>query len=196
MSKTKELPAGDPHELGFVPERLDRIRRTMDAAAATGAIPGTVTIVARAGKMVHTHVAGRLDIERPAPLAMDSLFRMYSQTKPITAAVLLTLFEEGAFLLNEPISKWIPEFANPKVVAYQPATERVRTPAAAVRGVQAARREITIFDLLTMTSGLPSMARTPALYWPTLSRAWEGTGFAPGDTRINDPRGNYEDLVR
>ncbi len=193
MAKTKELPMGDPRELGFVPERLDRIGRTMDAAVAKNDVPGTISLVARKGKVVHAHVTGKLDMQRPAPLGIDSLFRMYSQTKPVTAAVLLTLFEEGAFLLDEPISKWLPEFANPSVVAYHQARDRVR--GRTVAGVEPARREITIFDLLTMTSGLPSMGRTPAVHWPTLVRAWEGTGFAPGDTRFNDPALNYDELV-
>ena len=65
---------------------------------------------------------------------------MYSQTKPITAAVLMTLFEDGLFLLDEPVSKWIPEFANPKVVAYHQAHERVRgrsrSPASKRRGAR------------------------------------------------------------
>ncbi len=62
-------------------------------------------------------------------------------------------------------------------------------------GVEPAHREITIFDLMTMTSGLPSMARTPMAYYPTLAPAWDGTGFAPGDTRFNDPRLAYDELV-
>src|SRR5262245_5880653 len=195
VANTKQLPAGDPRELGFVPERLARIGKTMDAAVAARAVPGAVTIVARGGKIVHTHVTGKLDMERPAALGFDSLFRMYSQTKPVTAAVLMTLFEEGAFMLNDPISKWLPEFANPKVMDLPRSKDRVRVPPAAAGTVQTARREITIFDLLTMTSGLPSLSRTPAQYWPTLSRAWEGTGFAPNDTRINDPTLSYDELV-
>ena len=71
------------------------------------------------------------------------------------------------------------------MVAYQQAHERVR--GRTVGGIEAARREITIFDLLTMTSGVASMSRTPAVHWPTLRGAWEGSGFAPGDTRFNDP---------
>ncbi len=100
MTKTKQLPSGDPRELGFAPERLGRIGRTMDAAVAARAIPGTVTVVARKGQVVHTHVTGKLDLDRPEKLSIDSLFRMYSQTKPVTAAVLMTLFEDGAFLLD------------------------------------------------------------------------------------------------
>ncbi len=193
-SNTKQLPAGDARELGFAPERLARIGKTMDAAVAARTIPGTATIVARKGKVVHTHVTGKLDMERPAPLAIDSLFRMYSQTKPITAAVLMTLFEDGLFLLDEPVSKWIPEFANPKVIAYPQAHERVRG-GLTLGGLEAARREITIFDLLTMTSGVAANSRTPTLHWPTLRGAWEGTGFGPGDTRFNDPTNDYDELV-
>lgn len=195
MSTTKPLPDGDPHELGFVPERLARITRTMDDAVNAGRLPGAITIVARQGKVVHKHVTGRLDMERTAPLTEDSLFRMYSQTKPVTAAVLLSLFEDGAFMLNDPISKWLPEFANPMVVAYPRARDRVRGAGAAMGGVETAKRELTLFDLLTMTSGLPAMGRTPLTYYPSMSPAWEGTGFAPGDTRFNDSRGSYEQLV-
>ena len=190
--KTQALPAGDSGELGFVPERLDRIGGVLDAAVNAGQLPGAVTLVARRGKAVHTHVAGKLDMERPEPLAMDSLFRLYSQTKPIAAAVLMALFEEGAFLLDEPISKWIPEFARPNVFVHMPAAERVRGNLAPT---EPARREITIFDLLTMTSGLPSLGRTPIAYWPAMRPAWEGTGMAPGDTRFNDPELDYDDLV-
>ena len=139
-----------------------------------GRLPGAVTLVARRGKVVHSHVSGKLDVERPAPVAADSLFRLHSQTKPMTAAVLMALFEEGAFLLDEPVSKWIPEFAKPGVFALKP-------PQDAVRGdyspTTPARREITIFDLLTMTSGLPSLGRTPvACIQPTMERRGNNTG--------------------
>ncbi len=89
-------------------------------------VHGAVTLVAHQGKDVHKHVSGKLDMERPTPLTIDSLFRMYSQTKPVTAAVLLTLFEDGAFLLDDPVSKWIPEFAKPNVFALLPVKDRVR----------------------------------------------------------------------
>lgn len=164
QKKTEELPTGDPSELGFAPERLDRISRLMDDEVNAGRLPGAVTLVARRGKVVHSHVSGKLDVERPAPVAADSLFRLYSQTKPMTAAVLMALFEEGAFLLDEPVSKWIPEIAKPSVFAIKPPQDVVRGDYAPTTP---ALREITIFDLLTMTSGLPSMGRTPAVYWPT-----------------------------
>jgi CubicO group peptidase (beta-lactamase class C family) len=186
MKKTKALPAGDPSELGFAPERLDRISNMVDAEVRAGRLPGAVTLVARRGKVVHSHVSGKLDVERPAPVTADSLFRLHSQTKPMTAAVLMVLFEEGAFLLDEPVSKWIPEFAKPGVFAIKP-------PQDAVRGdyspTTPALREITIFDLLTMTSGLPSLGRTPVAYQPTMKAA----GITPGDTE--DPTLDYDDRV-
>jgi CubicO group peptidase (beta-lactamase class C family) len=190
--ETEPLPAGDPQELGFIPERLNKIGNLLDAEFETGKLHGAVTLVVRQGKVAHAHTCGKLDMERPAPVATDSLFRLYSQTKPMTAAVLMTLFEDGAFLLDEPVSKWIPEFARPEVYTFLPAQDAVRgNPVPTVP----ARREITIFDLLTMTSGLPSLGRTPIAYWPVLKPAWEGTGMSPEDTRFNDPTLDYDDLV-
>ena len=188
------LPTAQPEDAGLCPQRLARIDAVMDAAVAAKRVPGVATVVARGGKVVHAHVAGRLDIEREAPLGMNSLFRMYSQTKPITAAVIMALFEEGEFFLDEPVSKWLPEFAEPVVATHLAAKERTRS-GLAFGDVAKARREITLFDLLTMTSGLPWFGRTPVAYWPTLEPAWEGTGFAPNDERFNDPRGSYEELV-
>ena len=186
MKKTKALPAGDPSELGFAPERLDRISNMVDAEVGAGRLPGAVTLVARRGKVVHSHVSGKLDVERPAPVAADSLFRLYSQTKPMTAAVLMVLFEEGAFLLDEPVSKWIPEFAKPSVFTLKSSQDAVR---GNYSPTTPARREITIFDLLTMTSGLPSLGRTPIMYSSTMERA----GITLGDP--TDPALDYDDQV-
>ena len=184
--RTEGLPAGDPSELGFAPERLARISSMIDAEVSAGRLPGAVTLVARQGKVVHSHASGKLDVERPASIATDSLFRLYSQTKPMTAVVLMTLFEEGAFLLDEPVSKWIPEFAKPSVFAINPPEDTVRGDYAPTTP---ALREITIFDLLTMTSGLPSLGRTPIAYWPTMKTA----GISPGET--GEPALDYDDRV-
>ena len=93
--ETVELPTGDPGELGFMPERLNKISNMIDAEVGAGRLPGAATIVARQGKVVHSHVSGKLDVERPASISTDTLFRLWSQTKPMTAVVLLTLFEDG-----------------------------------------------------------------------------------------------------
>ena len=188
------LPVADVEDAGFCPDRLGRIARVMDAAVDDGTIPGTATVVLRHGQVVHRHVAGRLAIDGDAPLGMDSLFRMYSQTKPVTAAVIMSLYEDGAFFLDEPVSKWLPEFAEPRVVAYPGAEDRVRM-GLAIANTVPARREITLFDLLTMTSGLPGISRTPAAYWPQMEPTWEGTGFFGTDERVNEPQHSYENKV-
>lgn len=126
---------------------------------------------------------------------MDSLFRMYSQTKPVTAVVAMTLFEEGVIFLDDPISKWLPEFASPQVVAYPSAIDRVKGSPLSLSGTVAANREVTIFDLMTMTSGMPSMGRTPTAHQGAVVASMEGAGFLPWDESINDPPGTYEDMV-
>ena len=125
---------------------------------------------------------------------MDSLFRMYSQTKPVAAVVLMSLFEESAFELNDPITRWLPEFANRLVAIETPPHDRLRG-AFPPMNVEPARRDIMIMDLMTMTSGLPAIGKLPAAYYPLLVRSSQGTGFMPGDTLINDPPRSYEEMV-
>ena len=78
-------------------------------------IPGTVTLVARKGKVVHFEANGSRDIERDQPMKKDTIFRIYSQSKPVTGAALMMLFEEGKFLLTDKIAKYLPEFKNMQV---------------------------------------------------------------------------------
>ena len=194
MSSIDGLPTTEPGAVGFDADRLSRITATMDAAVAAGELPGAVTVVLRHGQVVHAHATGTLDMERETPLGMDSLFRMYSQTKPVMAVVLMSLFEEHAFELNDPISRWIPELANRLVVTETPPHDRVRG-AFPPQNVEPARREIMIMDLMTMTSGLPAIGKLPAAYWPLLERTFAGSGFMPGDARVNDPPRSYEEMV-
>lgn len=195
MSDFGGLPLGDSAEVGLSTERLNRISQKMDAAVASREVPGVATVVARGGRVVHTHVAGRLDVDRPAELAMDSLFRMYSQSKPVTSVVIMTLFEQGVLFLDDPITKWLPEFKNRRVVAYPGAKERVKGMPLEMGSTVAANRDVTIFDLMTMTSGMPGMSRTPSAYWHQYHPAMDGAGFLPGDKKINDPSRSYEEMV-
>lgn len=189
------LDIGNVEEGGFDQQRLNRIGTVMENAVAAGKLPGAVTVVARHGRIIHAHVVGSLDIEKQDnQLGMDSLFRMYSQTKPVTAVVAMTMFEEGLFRLDDPISKWLPEFAEPRVVAYRQPEDRYNGMPLEIESSVVANREITIFDLMTMTSGLPAIGRTPANYWQTIDTALAGTGFLPWDERINDPGSSYEDM--
>jgi CubicO group peptidase (beta-lactamase class C family) len=196
VSHLASFPQGEPEEVGLSSERLLALDQAMSRAVKEGAIPGVVTVVARHGRVVHTDATGYLDIERRTPLGLDSVFRMYSQTKPVTAVLLMQLHEDGLLLLDEPVSKYLPEFANRQVARFAYPGDRVRGSAPPGMDTVPAHRELTLFDLLTMTSGLPSFFRTPAALYPLVHRAWAGTGFLQEDTRpINDPVGSYEDLV-
>ncbi len=194
MSSITGLPTTKPEAVGFDADRLSRIEARMDAAVAAGELPGAVTVVLRHGQVAHTHATGTLDMERDAPVGTDSLFRMYSQTKPVAAVVLMSLFEEHAFELNDPISCWIPELGNRLVAIETPPHDRVRG-AFPPMNVEPARRDIMIMDLMTMTSGLPAIGKLPAAYFPLLTPTFEGSGFLPGDARVNDPPRSYEEMI-
>ena len=121
---------------------------------------------------------------------------MYSQTKPVTAVLLMQLQEEGLLFLDDPISKFLPEFANRSVTCHKRPAQKLRGEISVGVDTEPARREIAIIDLLTMTSGLPSRNRTPSGLSHLLDHAWRGSGFMPQDPRpINDPAGSYEDMV-
>lgn len=101
--------------VGMSSERLERIGESMRSLIDSNKIPGTVTLVARKGKVVHFEANGSRDIERDQPMKKDTIFRIYSQSKPVTGAALMMLFEEGKFLLTDKIAKYLPEFKNMQV---------------------------------------------------------------------------------
>ena len=195
MSTFAGLPQAQAEDVGLSSQRLHALTQAMGKAVKAGAIPGVATVVARHGRVVHTDAQGYLDIERGTPLSLDAIFRMYSQTKPVTAVLVMQLHEDGELLLDEPVSKYLPEFADRQVAHFGQPGDRVRGVRPLTDTVPA-HREITLFDLLTMTSGLPSFSRNVASLYPLFERIWAGTGFLADDTRpINDPEGSYEDLI-
>ncbi|HVJ51689.1 MAG TPA: serine hydrolase domain-containing protein [Aliidongia sp.] len=144
------LPVVDPAEVGLSAERLARISGILKADVARDYIPGAVLLIARNGKIAHFDAIGRRDPAAAEPMAKDSIFRIYSMTKPIVSTAVMMLFEEGHFLLSDPVAKYIPEFASLQV-----GTE-VRDPTTRKPMLQLAqpRRPMTIQDLLRHTSGL------------------------------------------
>ncbi len=114
QGKPATAPA-TPESLGFSSERLARLDATMKALVDKGAVPGVVTYVARHGKVVHQSIYGKADLSTGAPLKEDTLYRMYSQTKPVTGVAMMILFEEGRWKLDEPVTRYVPEFKNLKV---------------------------------------------------------------------------------
>jgi CubicO group peptidase (beta-lactamase class C family) len=112
---SKELPTAAPEKVGMSTERLERLNGGMQALIDQGRLAGTVTMVARHGKVVNFVAQGKRDIAAGTPMQKDSIFRIYSMSKPITGVAMMMLFEEGKWQLNDPVAKHIPEFANLKV---------------------------------------------------------------------------------
>ena len=109
------LPTATPESVGFSSERLARLHAGMDAFVDRGFVPGVATVVIRHGKIIDTHIYGKADLTTGAPLGQDTLWRMYSQTKPVTGVAMMILYEEGRWKLDDPVTKYVPEFAGLKV---------------------------------------------------------------------------------
>ncbi|MBI1405123.1 MAG: serine hydrolase [Caulobacter sp.] len=115
QSRPAVLAPAKPESVGFSSERLARMDATMKALVDQGRIPGVVTYVARHGKVVNYNIYGKADLATGAPLTENTIFRMYSQTKPVTGVAMMILFEEGKWKLDDPVTKYVPEFKNLKV---------------------------------------------------------------------------------
>ena len=111
----QSLPAAKPENVGMSTERLSRLSEGMKNLVDQGRFAGVVTMVARRGKVIEFEAAGKRDIAANLPMQKDSIFRIYSMTKPITGVAMMMLFEEGKWQLNDPVVKYIPEFADLKV---------------------------------------------------------------------------------
>ena len=190
-----ELPVGEPESVGMSTERLLRIDAAMQRHIDAGNIQGAVTAVARRGKVVHFQAHGLMDVEAQRPMSPDAIFIMMSSTKPILGVAAMMMIEEGLIRPNDPVSKYIPEFADMQVaVLKEPADEDIspfsfdrRNPPE--HRLVPAETPITIKHLLTHTSGLASgglgtaQSRrvervTLASYVPTLGTAV--LDFQPG----------------
>jgi CubicO group peptidase (beta-lactamase class C family) len=159
------LPTAKPEEVGLSGQRLLRIHEMVMRHVEAGDISGAVSIVARRGRVVHFEAHGLMDIEAKKPMTKDALFRLASSSKPITAAAILMLMEDGKLKLTDPVAKYIPEFKNSKV-ALEAARGTVpmsdQTPAGERYYAVPANHDITIIDLLTHTSGLATGGITNA----------------------------------
>jgi CubicO group peptidase (beta-lactamase class C family) len=171
----QELPMAKPESVGVSSERLERIGTAVQRSIDEKRIAGAITLVARRGRVVWFKPQGMMDREASKPMRPDTMFRICSMTKPITSVAVMMLYEEGHFLLEDPISKYLPEFKNPKVLI-QPSSGAAYTIPAA--------REITIRDLLRHTSGL-------TYHWndrlgPMYAAANVAHGLLPYDGTIED----------
>jgi len=141
------LAAASPSSVGISPDRLKRIDAMLEQSIADGEIPGAVALIARNGKIVYHKAFGTANAATGRAQHEDDIFRIASQTKAITATAVMMLWEEGRFQLDDPISKYIPEFKNPQVLqSFRYADTGFTT--------RPANKEITIRHLLTHTSGI------------------------------------------
>jgi len=139
------LPRVLPTKVGLCPQRLKRASAMVDRLIAEKTIAGAITLVVRHGKIAHLECSGMQDVEKSQPMRQDALFRLYSMTKPVTAVATLMLYEQGAFTLQDPVGKFLPEFNSLRVQATKPdGTQELVPP----------RRPVNIHDLLTHTGGL------------------------------------------
>ena len=139
-----------PHEVGLSEERLEGISSTTQKFVDEGQVAGAVTLVARRGKVAHFEAYGMMDIEADKPMQKDTIFRIYSMTKPIAAVGVMMLYEEGKLTLDAPASVYLPELSGLKVA---------QDPDVDVFMPVEADREMTVQDLMQHTAGLPGAAR-------------------------------------
>jgi CubicO group peptidase (beta-lactamase class C family) len=147
IQKSAPLTPATPESAGMSSERLDRIDAMCQEAVKSGDLPGIVALVARNGKIVFHEAYGMADNTSSRKMKEDDIFRIASQSKAITSTAVMMLWEEGKFRLDDPISKYIPAFKNPQVLASFKYADTSYTSVAA-------DNEITIRHLLTHTSGL------------------------------------------
>jgi CubicO group peptidase (beta-lactamase class C family) len=147
----QDLPrAAQPEEVGLSSARLDTIRQVLRDHVAQKHVAGAVALIARNGKVAFVDAAGMADSEAGTPMAPDTMFRIASMTKPITSVAAMMLYEDGRLLLSDPVSRFLPEFKESKVAVRSNGTSPFEPPYVLVP----AKREITIKDLLTHTSGI------------------------------------------
>ena len=150
LSVRASLVTASPEAVGLSSERLERIGNAIQKSVNDSRIAGGVSLVARNGQVAYFKAVGMADREAKKPMRTDSIFRICSMSKPITSVAVMMLYEEGRFTLNEPVSDFIPEFKDVKVLEPPYPQDKTSPPGATV----AAKRPITIRHLLTHTSGL------------------------------------------
>lgn len=136
------LPMAVPEDVGVSTERLEEIAPALQAYVDKGQLPGFLTVIARKGKIAHFEPLGMRDVENQKPVEPDTIFRIYSMSKPITSVAVMILYDEGHLKLDDPVEMYIPAFKDMKVY------NKEQTEA------HAAKNKMTVKHLLTHTSGL------------------------------------------
>ncbi len=140
----KTLPRVSPDQVGLCPQRSARLMAVLQAEVDRQRLPGAVVLIARRGKLALLESVGALDPAAQSPMTPDAIFRIYSMTKPIVSLAAMMLMEQGQLLLNDPVAKYLPEYAMQKVASLVDGTVQL----------QAVRQAATLQDLLRHTAGL------------------------------------------
>ena len=148
------LPAANPESVGLSSERLARVTDALQAHIDAGHIAGVVAAVVRNERLVYMEALGQADIEAARPMPEDAIFRLYSMTRSITSLAAMILWEEGAFRLDDPVSRYLPQFSDQRVFSDAGSPDVDRT--------EARNGDITVEHLLLHTSGLGS--RSSSIY--------------------------------
>ena len=183
---------GDQTDGGFVAAGLAQIPPALQAFVDAGDLSGFVTLIWRKGEIAQVNTIGLRDIASGAPMTRDTLFRIASMTKPVTSVAALMLLEEGRLRLDDPITKWLPEFSGMQVL---------KDPAGPIEETYPSARDITVEDLITHRAGLayaftsrwapsPRPTRTPMAGLAARHAADAGRGLAEG------PRGPCPSPIR
>jgi CubicO group peptidase (beta-lactamase class C family) len=167
----------DPGSVGVDADRLSRIDTHLARYVDDGRLAGWQVLITRRGQTVHSSVGGSRDLEAGLPVEPDTIWRIYSMTKPITAVVAMSLFEQGRFLLNDEVSKYLPEFADMRVLVGGNAEQPKTVPAT---------EPIRIWHLLSHTAGLT--------YAFTRSSVLDDMYRLAGADSITDPAADLETL--
>jgi CubicO group peptidase (beta-lactamase class C family) len=149
QTPSRAIPRVEPESVGLSRERLNRIGAALRSEIAAGKLPGAVLAIARQGKLAYMEAFGYLDRQAEVPMPVDAVFSIASMTKPIVSVAALSLYEEGRLMVNDPVSKYLPQLARMKV-----ATARAHKSAEYVDEGVAAQREMTIQDLMRHTAGV------------------------------------------
>jgi len=140
ITRHTALPHAQPADVGLCPDRTQRLMDVLSREVASGRLPGAVAMIARRGQIGLFKAVGQQDPGAGTPMTTDSIFRIYSMTKPVVSVAVMMLVERGLLLLSDPVSRWLPEYANQQV--------------ATASGLEPVRQAATVLDLLRHTAGL------------------------------------------
>ncbi len=140
MTRHTPLPTRLPADVGLCPDRTQRLMDALKREVDSGRLPGAVALIARHGQIGLLEALGVQDPATGAPMRTDSIFRIYSMTKPVVSVAIMMLVERGQLLISDPVSRWLPEYAHPQVATAQ--------------GLVPAQQAATVQDLLRHTAGM------------------------------------------